>query len=133
MNMKRIKSLLLGVLAVALIAGCSTRVARNVNSDINGAFVMPQVEKAIIDSGRAQHWEMKKMRDGLIIGKLVTDDSLAEIRIPYTLANYSIEYVGSQNLNSGTDKVPSGYNDWVSDLNKEIQNRLLAQQQLYNK
>lgn len=131
MNMKNLKAMLISVIALFFIAGCSSEIARDVHSDINGGFTSAQVEKAIIDSGRAQLWDMKKMRDGLITGKLVMPDGSAEVRIPYAPGRYSIEYVGSQNLSKGSDRIPSKYNRWIADLNTEIQTRLNAQQALY--
>ncbi|GKX55878.1 lipoprotein [Leminorella grimontii] len=127
MNMKSLKALLVGLIAVIFITGCSGNVAaRNISTDLDGSFTNQQIEKAIMDSGKARGWEMKKMRTGLITGKIVTRGNSAEIRIPYTKTGYSIEYVGSQNLTSDTAKVPSNYNRWASKLDQDIQNKLLA-------
>lgn len=126
MKMKSLKTLLIGLIAVIFIAGCSgNRAARNLSTELNGNFTNQQIEKAIMDSGKARGWEMKKMRTGLITGKIVTRGNSAEIRIPYTKTGYSIEYVGSQNLTADTEKVPSNYNRWASKLDQDIQNKLL--------
>ncbi|AKJ43694.1 hypothetical protein QQ39_00325 [Pragia fontium] len=131
--MKSLKILFVSIIALIFIAGCSgNRVARNLTSDINGSFTTQQIEKAIMDSGKGRGWEMKKMRTGLITGKIVTRGNSAEIRIPYTSSQYSIEYVGSQNLTPDTDKVPGNYNRWAAKLDQDIQNKLLEQQALYN-
>ncbi|SQI44459.1 Uncharacterised protein [Leminorella richardii] len=126
MNMKSLKTLLVGLIAVIFIAGCSgNRAARNLSTDLDGTFSNQQIEKAIMDSGKARGWEMKKMRAGLITGKIVTRGNSAEIRIPYTSTGYAIEYVGSQNLTADTTKVPNNYNRWATKLDQDIQNKLL--------
>lgn len=133
MKINRLKGLLVGIIALIFIAGCSgNRAARDITSDINGSFTSQQIEKAIIDSGKARGWAMKKMRDGLITGKIVTRGYSTEIRIPYTSSQYSIEYVGSQNLTPDTEKVPNNYNRWATKLDQDIKTKLLEQQNLYN-
>lgn len=126
--MKRLVTLFIGALAAMLISACSNDPARNVNSSVPSILTASQVETAIIDAGRSQLWDMKKVRDGLIVGKLVTSDNSAEIRIPYTATKYAIEYVGSQNLTPSADKVPGSYNKWIQKLDEDIQLRLGGEQ-----
>ncbi|GKX52372.1 hypothetical protein [Budvicia aquatica] len=130
--MRSLKALFIGVIAVMFIVGCSGNVpARNKTSDINGSFTPAQIEKAIVDAGTGQGWEMKQVRDGVITGKLITRQSYVDIRIPYTSSKYTIEYVGSKNLTVSMDRVPSDYNRWVANIDRDIQQNLAQQQALY--
>lgn len=124
--MNRIKLLLVAFFTVAVLAGCSGNIAaRDVHQNIDGNFTMKQVETAIINAGRSRGWNMTKKRNGLITGKIVTRGNSAEIRIPYSISQYSIEYVGSQNLTEDTPRVPSNYNRWSIKLKQSIQNELM--------
>ncbi|WP_159566182.1 hypothetical protein [Budvicia diplopodorum] len=130
--MRSLKALFISIIAIILIAGCSgNEPARNKTSVINGSFTAAQIEKAIIDAGTGHGWEMKKVRDGVITGRLVTRQSSVDIRIPYTSSQYSIQYVGSQNLTLGMEKVPGSYNSWSANIDSDIQKNLAQQQALY--
>lgn len=130
--MRSLKALFIGIIAVIFITGCSgNEPARNKTSSINGSFTPAQIENAIIVAGTGHGWEMKKVRDGVITGQLVTRQSSVDIRIPYTSSQYSIQYVGSQNLTPGMDKVPSSYNRWSANIDRDIQQNLAQQQSLY--
>lgn len=117
--MNKLKMILIALVAVVL-AGCQAEPARNYNFDLPPGFSMEQVEKAIIKSGESRSWEMKKAREGLITGKMVTYDHTAEIRIPYSTSQYSIQYVNSQNLKGDESRIPDGYNRWVLKLSETI-------------
>lgn len=124
--MNHIKLLLIALFTVVVLVGCRGNVAaRDVHQNINGSFTMQQVETAILAAGRSRGWNMTKKRNGLISGKIVTRGNSAEIRIPYSTSQYSIEYVGSQNLTEDTPRVPENYNRWSMKLKQSIQNELM--------
>lgn len=126
--MRNLKSLFISIITVIFISGCSGKEpARNKTSIINGSFTPAQIENAIITAGTGHNWQMKKMRDGVITGRLVTRESSVDIRIPYTSSQYSIQYIGSQNLTPNMEKVPSNYNRWAANIDSDIQKNLTQQ------
>jgi hypothetical protein len=118
------------VLSLAFI-GCGTAPIYNVN---NNAVVVPadkkasleDVEKAILRAGGGLGWIMKKEAPGEIKGTLILRTHTAIVSIKYSTADYSINYVSSDNLNydESTHTIHTNYNGWIQNLNKAIQVQL---------
>lgn len=87
---------------------------------------MDNVTKAIIRAGASLGWQMKKVKDGEIIGTLYLRDHMAQVKIPYNTKDYSILYQNSSNLkyDAEANTIHSNYNGWVQNLDRAIQTQL---------
>lgn len=130
--MKKALRLLISLCLLAFIfTGCRTSPLQNVQ---NASFAtvnakqdsMNNVSKAIIAAGATLGWQMKKVKEGEIIGTLYLRDHMAQVKIPYTTKDYSILYQNSQNLkyNAADNTIHSNYNGWIQNLNRAIQVQL---------
>ncbi|WP_024954794.1 hypothetical protein [Sulfurospirillum arcachonense] len=128
--MKKILKLgFLIALVMALFTGCRTAPIRNYNSPVvpnASTITLDKVAKEIINAGASLGWQMKKVKDGEIIGTIYLRTHMAQIKIPYTTKNYRIEYMNSKELNydASTGVIHTNYNGWVKNLNNAIQVRL---------
>lgn len=130
--MKKALRLLISLCLLAFIfTGCRTSPLQNVQ---NASFAtvnakqdtMNNVAKAIIRAGATLGWQMKKVKEGEIVGTLYLRDHMAQVKIPYTTKDYSILYQNSQNLkyNAADNTIHSNYNGWIQNLNRAIQVQL---------
>lgn len=81
---------------------------------------------AIIEAGIGRKQLMTPVSPGVINGRLAQRDVVATIRITYTRQNYRIESVGSENLRAGQGMILNNDNDWMANLDQDIQLRLSA-------
>lgn len=124
--MKNIKLLLVGALGLGLVGCVTTKPIATINSSVPVGLSYKQVESAILGSDdKNRGWVLRKEGKNLIGGKIINRGHSAQISIPFTTTGYSINYVTSQGLNSANGKIHSNYNRWVSNLNNDIQARLI--------
>lgn len=130
--MKQFFKLGLLVLVLGLVfTGCRTSALQNVNDKSftvveKNNLNIDNVTRAIIRAGGSLGWQMKKVKDGEIIGTLYLRDHMAQVKIPYSTKDYSILYLKSSNLNYDEEKkiIHSNYNGWIQNLNRAIQTQL---------
>ncbi|MBP2170881.1 hypothetical protein J2125_004073 [Erwinia toletana] len=119
------------VVALATLSGCASRTApvQNVERTINTSaqYSPEQVKTAILEAGLARKWLMTPAGPGVINGRYAQRNFSADIRVNYSATSYSINYVSSQNLKAGGGQIHRNYNNWVNNLDQDIQLRLSAQ------
>ncbi len=104
--------------------GCKLQPVKAIdNAPIHGAghHSAHDVEKIILRAGSDLGWGMKAVRPGVIMGTIYLRTHMAKIRIHYSRSHYSISYVDSTNLKYDGTNIHSGYNGWVSNLEKRIE------------
>lgn len=115
------------VASIAIItAGCARSVPiEKVHSFVQAGNSMTQVKKAILLAGLKHHWVMTESNPGVINARLMVRDHSVETRIVYSMTDYSIDYVNSNNMGFDNGAINKGYNRWVRNLDKAIQTNLL--------
>jgi len=125
---KMFKFSILVVVIMTLFTGCRTAPIHNYDSQVTvtSSVALDKVAKEIIAAGVGLGWEMKKVKDGEIVGTLFLRTHMAQVRIPYTTKSYQIIYKSSSNLKYDAKEhtIHSNYNGWVQNLNNAIQVRL---------
>lgn len=123
--MKFLKVLSFFVLALTLLSGCSAKPILNVEqANINYDLPESKVKQAIMEAGSNRGWLMSIQDNGVIRAELNLRTHQAIVHIPYTKNNYSIQYVSSINLNEKNGKIHKNYNNWIMNLNQDIQVKL---------
>lgn len=113
------------LLAATTLIGCAT-----VTPVSTIVFATPAgssakvVRQGIIDAARENNWSLKENGQQSFLISRSNGDFTATSRIDYTANQYEITYVTSS-LKSEDGKVPQAYNDWVTELNKAIQNAII--------
>lgn len=117
------------LLAFAL-AGCRGAPIHNIEGSPVPSNVevknLETVTKAIQKAGAELGWKTEIEEPGHIIGTLNIRAHQAVVDINYSKTGYDITYRDSVNLEHTGDKIHSNYNDWVRNLDKEIQKQLLS-------
>lgn len=122
--MKRSLILISGLL---LLAACKTVPVYNVtNEPVNNVSVetnltLDQVEKVIVGAAIKRGWKPRVVNSGLIEARLDLRQHSAIVNIAFTSSAYSINYVDSQNLHYNNGKIHRNYNNWVTNLSRDIQ------------
>ncbi len=80
------------------------------------------IEKAIWSAGRRLDWRIKKIRQGEMRGVYKKPTYTATVSIPYDRTQFSIIYVGSENLEYDGHEIHENYNVWIQRLADQIQN-----------
>ncbi len=128
---RKLTILLLGV----IIVGCAGVLpVRDVdNQPIVTASGKPpaadNVQKAIIRAGSQLNMRMSVVRPGVILATYSPrSDFTAVMEVTYDSKAYSIHYKSSDGLNYDPQAhtIHKNYNSWVSNLQKRIDNELLA-------
>jgi hypothetical protein len=84
-----------------------------------------QVKAAIVRAGTALGWLMKEEGPGKIVATINLRKHTANVEIPYSASDYSINYRDSINLDAGTDgTIHKNYNGWIQNLNRGISAQL---------
>ncbi|ACV27496.1 hypothetical protein [Kangiella koreensis] len=122
--MKRILILISGLL---LIAACKTVPVYDVhNEPVNNVsgqsdLTLEQVEKVIVGAAIKRGWKPRIVSPGLVEARLDLRQHTAIINIAFTSSSYSINYVDSQNLHYDDGKIHRNYNNWITNLSRDIQ------------
>lgn len=122
-------SIIVLLLAFAL-AGCRGAPIHNVKGSPIPSNVevknLEKVTKAIQRAGAELGWKMEIKEPGHIIGTLNIRTHQAVVDINYSKSGYDITYRDSVNLEHTGNNIHSNYNDWVRNLDKEIQKELVS-------
>jgi hypothetical protein len=109
--------------AAVFAAGCTTTSMHRivyrpiVGSAADGNFA-PIAERALTERG----WRVTARRDGAIDASYAVDEQhRADITIAYTAASYTIEYRGSEGLGYSRGRIHRHYNNWINNLDYDIQ------------
>ncbi|MEJ0058905.1 MAG: hypothetical protein WDM79_04640 [Terricaulis sp.] len=110
------------VLSALAMTGCTTakylRITdAPIGSDVPDDQIAAKIERALSNKG----WQVGARRPGAIDAFVVIREHRAEVTITYDNDSYSIEYLGSQNLDATQRTIHRNYNRWVANLNTEIQ------------
>lgn len=86
------------------------------------------VAKAIISACARLGWVCRIAAPGQIEGRLNLRSHQADVHIPYSVDNYSILYVASENLRHDPAKntIHRNYNNWVLNLQRQINGEIAA-------
>ncbi|MEN8168237.1 MAG: hypothetical protein ABFR65_12285 [Pseudomonadota bacterium] len=106
------------------LLGCRTAPVYNVEQspiDVSAKASLEDVKKSIMQSGVGLGWQMKETEPGLITGTLYLRDHMAQVDIPYSKTNYSINYKDSAALKYDGSSIHKQYNTWVQNLDRAIQ------------
>jgi hypothetical protein len=131
MRSKLSKVIILGAVAILLIACVPTPIRNIENAPINVSssnYDLSDVTKAIKTAGIGLGWQMKEETPGHIVASLYLRSHVAVVDITYTLDGYSINYKDSTNLkyDPASNGIHSSYNRWVRNLAKEIDGQLIG-------
>lgn len=122
--MKRILTI---ISCLLLLAACKTAPVYNVSSEpvnsVSGqpALSVEQVENVIIGAAIKRGWKPRVVNTGLIEARLDLRQHTAVINISYSPTSYSIQYVDSQNLHYRNGEIHRNYNNWITNLSRDIQ------------
>jgi|LGOV01.1.fsa_nt_gb hypothetical protein len=128
---KFLKFSLAVAVAVVFFTGCTSNAIKNIEAsqftvENQSNVTLNSVAKEIIGAGSGLGWQMKKVKDGEIIGTIYLRKHMAQVRITYTTKDYSIVYKSSSNLNYDSTKntIHRNYNGWIQNLDNAIKTRL---------
>jgi hypothetical protein len=87
-----------------------------------------KVARAIVSACSRLGWVCQISSPGLITGRLNLRTHQADVRIPYSVEKYSIEYVASENLRYDAEKntIHRNYNNWILNLQRHINGEIAA-------
>ena len=123
--MKFLKVLSCFILILTFLSGCSGKPILNVEqASVNYDLPESKVKQAIMEAGSNRGWLMSVQDNGVIRAELNLRSHQAIVHIPYTKNSYSIQYVSSINLNEKNGKIHKNYNNWIMNLNQDIQLKL---------
>lgn len=130
MSKRAIFAILTALMLALALVGCRSAPIHNVKGSSVPSNVevkdLGKVTKAIQRAGAELGWKMEVKKPGHIIGTLDIRAHQAVVDIKYSKSGYDILYRDSVNLEHTGDKIHSNYNDWVRNLDKEIQKKLLS-------
>lgn len=107
---------------VGIVSGCVNGVPiQPLHSTISSVVPSDRVKAAILKAGREREWAMTVTAPGVITGQLQARDHVVVIRITYSGTEYTIDYVSSKNMDEKDGQIHRKYNNWIRNLDKEIQ------------
>lgn len=122
--MKLLKILSVALLSLVIIGCSKVRPIEEPTYTVTG-YSAAKVEKAILNAQNADRgWVLKKQKSGLITGKLINRQFVANVQIPYSKSGYTIKYVSSENLLADGKNIHGNYNRWVNNLDIDIRKEL---------
>jgi hypothetical protein len=115
--------------AAVLLTACATtgQPVYNVSQSpvvASKARTTDDVGKAIIRAGVGLGWQMVADRPGHMVGTLKARTHVAVVDIDYNPKFYSIKYRESSNLNYDGANIHRNYNNWIQNLDRQIQVQL---------
>jgi hypothetical protein len=87
------------------------------------------VEKCILRAAGRRTWNCQKSGQGTLICGSFSKGKSARIKINFSDKEYSIKYLGSENLDQEGDEISSIYNAWIRKLQKSIQKSMFNYEQ----
>ncbi|RDX36283.1 hypothetical protein DZA50_04230 [Kangiella sp. HD9-110m-PIT-SAG07] len=120
------KIIILSILLVISLSACNTsHPLRNLNNHnieylVDEAETIDDIRLSILRAGQVLGWKMDTVKPGLIRGTLHLRAHTAVVDIPYSLTDYSIIYVDSNNLDYDGHSIHRSYPRWVNNLRAKI-------------
>ena len=119
---------LAGMFFMVFLAACSGRPIEPYSKTFSANYyTADQVKDAIIEGGRTKGWIMTPASAGVVNGHLSQRSHQVDVRVSYSTSGFTVEYVGSENLNAKNGKIHRKYAAWVNNLNEAIMTSLSAQ------
>ena len=117
------------ILMVIILAGCVTQPIYNIDnamiiSSTNKTLSKADVKNAIMKAGTTRGWVIKEESPGNLVGTLFLRKHMAKIDIKFNEKSYSINYRDSENLNYADSMIHKNYNNWVKNLQQDIEIQL---------
>lgn len=119
------------VLSLIVVAGCrvaplytATDVSFASAATNTSPLTLNDYKKAIIRAGANRGWSFTEEGRGHLLGSLnVRNKHFAEVDVTFDATAFSLAYKSSRNLNynAGENAIHPNYNNWVKNLQKDIQ------------
>lgn len=122
----KLRALLAGAICITTLMGCVSRTKPILTPDtiVTNHVTSEQVKQAILSAGMGRNWIMTAAGPGVINATQKARDHSATVRINYSEREYSIHYVSSVNLMASGGEIHRTYNNWVNNLDNDIQIKL---------
>lgn len=85
---------------------------------------LESVGRTIITASAYKGWNIESQGPGQIIATRHHAGRIAKVKITYTNNSFNIHYLDSDNMDYDGNSISSTYDEWVEDLQDEIQRRL---------
>ena len=118
--------IVLSFLLAIFLSGCNTsRPLTNLNNHnieylVDEDETLDDIRLSILRAGQVLGWETDTVKPGLIRATLHLRAHTAVVDIPYSLTDYSIIYVDSNNLDYDGHSIHRSYPRWVNNLKAKI-------------
>lgn len=123
---KLLTALVLGAAMFASACSTTTGMYRVVYRPIVGAAANGHFSEIAERALEGRGWQVTGRREGAIDASLnVNAQTRADITIVYTAATYTFEYRGSEGLNYSRGRIHRHYNNWINNLDRDIQAAML--------
>lgn len=111
------------VFAVALSSGEAeaAKILTIEDAPIEGNLSLSQIKEKIITAGKKRGWRTKEIAPGHLEAIIHVRTHMAKVDIKFDQKSYSISYKDSTNLDHKPGKIHRAYNNWVTNLNNDIQ------------
>ena len=120
------KIIVLSILLAIFLSACNTsRPLTNLNNHnieylVDEDETLDDIRVSILRAGQVLGWETDTVKPGLIRATLHLRAHTAVVDIPYSLTDYSIVYVDSNNLDYDGQNIHRSYPRWVNNLKAKI-------------
>ncbi len=124
---------IVALLSLVLLMGCSPRTTylETPTSTPPTRMTAADVKKGILDGCAERGWTATDIGSTEIAAQItVRGKHTVKIKIPYNARQYTIQYVGSENMKYTVNKkgqqiIHRNYNNWVLNLKKSIDSHLM--------
>ena len=125
---KKLKQLAISLMVILLVA-CVAQPIYNIDdamivSSTNKTLAKEDIKNAIMKADTTRGWVIKENSPGNLVGTLFIRNHMAKIDIKYNEKSYSINYIDSENLNHEGYLIHKNYNNWVKNLQQDIEIQL---------
>ncbi len=108
------------ILSLAPSAAQAAKVLTIDAAPIGATLSLAEIEKRIKVAGNKRGWRSKTIAPGHIEAMIHVRTHTATVDIKFDTAAYSIYYKDSTNLDYKDGKIHRAYNNWVTNLSKDI-------------
>lgn len=122
--MKLWKSLLIGSIAVFLVACQMAPLQPTVTEPVPYTLEKKQAERCIIEAGSMRGWLITPIKPGELQAELNIRQHQVVMRIVYDDKNITFNYVSSKNMNEKNGKIHRQYNNWLNNLRGDIKAKM---------
>lgn len=81
---------------------------------------LANITRQISSAGIQLGWQMKKVKQGHIVGTLNLRKHMVQVDIRYSRSSYSITYKNSSEMRYDGTNIHSNYNSWIQRLDNSI-------------